>query len=184
MHRLDLALWLMGYPRPVWVLAGAYDRIAAPIARKARKKFDVEDLAAAMVRFATGATLVLEASWAGNIKERELMETRLWGTAGGLAQRNRNETYEFEAEMYVERQGCQYDMKLHPPVPAAKGAMEHFADCILRNKPHVATGEEGLTVMKLLDAIYASARTAAPVRIRRRTTRAQHEREGPCDDHK
>ena len=109
--------------------------------------------------------LEIEASWAANLKERELMETRLLGTKAGLVQRNRNETYEFEAEIYLEREGCQFDMALHPPVPAVKGAMHHFADCIVCGKPNIATAEEGLTVMELLDAIYESARKGQPVRL-------------------
>ena len=93
------------------------------------------------------------------------MQTRLLGTKGGLVQQNVGEGYQFEAEIYVERNGAQYDMKLHPPVPGTQGAMYHFVDCIVNDKPHIATGEEGLTVMKLLDAIYKSAETGAPVKI-------------------
>jgi len=164
-HRLDLALWLMGYPSPVWVMGSTYNPIATAIAQKEGKTFDVEDLAVGMIKFANGATLEVEASWAANIKERELMETRLLGTQGGLVQRNKNEGYEFEAEMYVERNGCQFDMALHPPVPAAKPSTYHFADAIANNKPYMATGEEGLIVMEMLDALYESARTGQPVRI-------------------
>ncbi|HUT26134.1 MAG TPA: Gfo/Idh/MocA family oxidoreductase, partial [Sumerlaeia bacterium] len=62
--------------------------------------------------------------------------------------------------------GCQFDMKLHPPVPEVRGAPYHFVDCIARGVPHTATGEEGLIVMEILEAIYTSARKGAPVRIR------------------
>lgn len=164
-HRLDLALWLMGYPKPVWVLGGAYNHIATRLAKKENKKFDVEDLAAGMIRFENGATMVLEASWAANIKESDKMETRLLGTDGGLVQRNLGEGYEFEAEMYLEREGCQFDMKLHPPVPEAVSSQEHFVEAIVSDTPHIATGEEGLIVMELLDAIYASAASGKPVQI-------------------
>jgi len=164
-HRLDLALWLMGHPQPVWVLGGAYDPIGSAQARKERKAFDVEDLAAGMIRFANGATLIVEASWAANIRENELMETRLLGTKAGLVQRNVNEGYGFEAEMYIEHDGRQFDMKLHPPMPGVKSAYHHFVDCILDGAPHIATADEGIVVMDLLDAIYASARRGAPVRI-------------------
>ncbi len=165
-HRLDLALWLMGYPKPVWVLGSTYNHIASRLSKKEGKAFDVEDLAAGFIKFANGASLEIEASWAANIAERELMETRLLGTQGGLVQRNLREGYEFEAELFVERDGRQYDMKLHPPVPGVKGAMAHFIDCIINKQPHTATGEEGATVMQLLDALYASAKSGAPVRIR------------------
>lgn len=165
-HRLDLALWFMDYPKPSWVMAGAYNHIASRIAKEQGKTYDVEDFAAAFIQFKNGATLELEASWAGNIKERELMETRLLGTKGGMLQRNLNEGYEFEAEFYLEKNGCQYDMKLHPPVPDAHCSMYHFADSIINNKAHTATADEGLTVMKLLDAIYESADKKRPVKIK------------------
>jgi len=164
-HRLDLALWLMDYPKPTWVMGSTYNHIASAIAKKEKKAFDVEDIAMAMIKFENGATLELEASWAGNIKEREHMATRLLGTKAGLLQHNVGDSYDFEAEIYIEQAGCQYDMKLHPPVPAAKGSMYHFIDSIVNNTPHIATGEEGLIVMELLDAIYGSAATGKPVKI-------------------
>jgi len=164
-HRLDLALWLMGYPKPVWVMGSTYDHIASAKAKEQGKEFDVEDLAVGMIKFENGASLTLQASWAGNIKQRELMETRLLGTKAGLVQHNVGEGYQFEAEIYLERDGRMYDMTLHPPVPECRGAMYHFADCILNDKPHTATGEEGLIVMELLDAIYKSAETGEPVAI-------------------
>ena len=46
-HRLDLALWLMGYPKPTWVMGSTYSHLADKIAAKEGKAFDVEDLAAA-----------------------------------------------------------------------------------------------------------------------------------------
>ena len=40
---------------------------------------------------------------------------------------------------------------------------------IAAGKPHIATGEEGYTVMRLLDAIYKSAAKGGPVIISERT---------------
>jgi predicted dehydrogenase len=164
-HRIDLAMWLMGYPKPVWVMGSTYNSISSALATKLNAKFDVEDLAVGLIKFENGTTLEVEASWAANIKETELMETRLYGTLGGLVQRNLDETYKFEAELYVERDGAHFDMKLHPPVPPVTTPMYHFIDCILNNKPHIATGEEGLLVMEILDALYRSAADSAPVKI-------------------
>ena len=164
-HRLDLALWLMGYPRPVWVLGSTYNPIATALAREHGVNYDVEDLAVGMIKFDNGATLEVEASWAANIKENELMETRLLGTKGGLVQRNLNETYEFEAELYVERNGAHYDMVLHAPRRRRLNAMNHFVESVVNNTPHIATGEEGLLVMEILDAIYQSAEEKRPVQI-------------------
>ncbi|MBT3193653.1 MAG: Gfo/Idh/MocA family oxidoreductase [Verrucomicrobia bacterium] len=164
-HRLDLALWLMGNPKPTYVMASTYDHIGSAMAAAQDKHFDVEDLAVALIKFENGATLEVEASWAANIKERELMETRLMGTRGGLVQRNLNEGYEFEAELFLERNGSQFDMRPHAPIPDAVSSIHHFVNCIVDDVPHTATAEEGVTVMKLLDAIYASAESGSPEKI-------------------
>lgn len=164
-HRLDLALWLMGYPKPKWVLGGTYDHIVSPIARREKKAYDVEDFAAAMIRFENDAIIELEASWAGNIKENEYMQTRLLGTRGGLIQQNLNGGYEFEAEIFMEQDGVQYDMRPHAAPTEVKPSMHHFVDAILNNTPHPATGEEGLIVMELLDAIYKSAEKGDPIKV-------------------
>ena len=164
-HRLDLALWLMGYPEPEWVMGSAYDYLGSARAKREGAEFNVEDLASGYIRFKNGATLVLEASWAANIKEKELMITRLLGTNGGLVQRNLNEGYDFEAEIYYEKDGSLFDLKLSPSSPAAPSAMYHLVDSIIADSPHTATGGEGLTVMRLLDAIYESAGSRQPVRL-------------------
>ncbi len=164
-HRLDLALWLMDYPKPAWVMANTYDHIASDAARKSGKKFDVEDMGVASIKFENGAMLSLEASWAGNTLKNEEMETRLFGSKGGLRHFNTGEGYQFDAELYIESNGRQYDMKLHPPVPGTTSAMHHLVDCILNNRQHIATAEEGLTVMKILDAIYKSADASMPIQL-------------------
>jgi len=166
-HRLDLALWLMGYPKPVWVMGSSYHHIGSRLAKEQGKKFDVEDLAAGFVKFANGATLEVEASWAANIAENELMETRLLGTKGGAVQRNKNGTYEFESEIYTEQNGWHCDTKPRGSVSGVVQNQFHlFVDSILDNTPTPATGEEGYIVMELLDAIYQSAATGRPVEIK------------------
>ncbi len=170
-HRIDLALWLMGYPEPELVLGSTYDHIASGIAAREGKKFDVEDLAVGLVKFSNGATLEVEASWAINRPEREFMETWLYGRRGGLVQRNVGEGYDFEAWIYTEEGGFHFNKKLalsNVPVPSA---MYHFVDSIINDTPNMATAEEGVKVMKILDGIYRSAETGKPVSLRGRAGR-------------
>ena len=164
-HRLDLALWLMGYPQPTWVMGSTYNPIASDLAQKAGKTFDVEDLAAGFIRFDNGATLALEASWAANIQEAELMETRLLGTKAGLLQKNLQEGYTFDAHVFTEVNGAPVNMHMCPPTAPAHSAMYDYAQAILSGQPHPAGAEQGLIVMQILDALYESARTGAPVKI-------------------
>jgi predicted dehydrogenase len=127
-------------------------------------------LAAGMIRFDNGAMLSVEASWAANIERQEWMETRLLGTKAGLVQRNTSDGsgffgYTFEAQIFMEKDGAQYDMKLQPPVPGVPSPQKHLVDSILKNKPHIATPEEGLRVMEILDALYQSAKLKRPVQL-------------------
>ncbi len=163
-HRLDLALWLMGFPKPTWVMAATYDPLLKARAEKENKPFDVEDLAVASIRFKNGATLLLETSWVLHQKEDQKMETSLYGTKGGMTLRNLNGGYTYEGEIYHETGGYQFDTRHQslPAVPRLLG-IDHYVDAILNDRPHIATGEEGLAVMELLDAIYESARLGAPV---------------------
>lgn len=164
-HRIDLALWLMDYPRPVWVMGDTYDHIASRLAEEQNKEFDVEDMAVALVKFDNGSTLEIEASWASHIEENDLMRTRLLGTEGGLLYRNIDQGYGFEAELYGKENGFHFDRTLHLSGAGEPSAMYHFVDAIIYDNPHMATGEDGLIVMKLLDAIYESAQSGTPVKI-------------------
>jgi predicted dehydrogenase len=155
----------MNYPKPTWVMGNAYNFLASELAVKQGKVFDVEDLAAGFIKFSNGASMAVEASWAANIAEREFMETRLYGTLGGLVQRNVEETYKFEAEIFLEKNGAHFDMKLHAPLLPVPTSMYHFIDSIVTEKPHIATGEEGLCVMEILDSLYTSANSGEPVKI-------------------
>jgi len=100
-HRLDLALWYMGYPAPVAVSGAVYGHLGKELARRQGREFDVDDLAAGFVRFANGATLAVEASWATNSEKCEEMFTTLYGTRGGASLRNVGEGYEFEPRLFV-----------------------------------------------------------------------------------
>ena len=94
------------------------------------------------------------------------METRLFGTTGGLVHHNVDESYKFEAELFLDHDGALFDMKLHPPMPECPKAYYSFAEAILGRMQPNATGEEGLIVMELLDAIYKSSQTGRPVQIK------------------
>ena len=163
-HRLDLALWLMGYPKPTWVMASTYDKLAQKLAVKRGVEYTVEDLACAMIKFANGATLELDASWAAHIRENELQTTRLLGETGGLYQYTLDEGYTLDIEYYYDINGRQYDGKLHN-FPETPRAYELFVNAVRDGKPFMASAEEGVTAMKIIDAVYASAASGAPVKI-------------------
>jgi len=163
-HRIDLAMWLMGNPKPVAVCGNTYDKLGSLLAKKARKKFDVEDLAVGMVRFDNGASLLLEASWALNSEKGEDMATHVYGTKAGICHRNVGEGYDFEACMFEERAGTYVasTIKNFPPSPHS---VDHFIDVVENGAEPVVTPQHGVDVMRVLDGLYKSARLGREVRM-------------------
>jgi len=165
-HRVDLALWLMGYPKPVSVSAAVYDHLSRRSARKQKKHCDIEDLATALVRFKDGATLVVEASWDLNGERLEDQLTEIYGTDGGIIHRNLGDGYEYEARMFKEIGGKLAMVTPKTYGPKEPSTMSHFIACIRANREPEATADHGLAVMRILDAIYRSAAMGREVRLR------------------
>ncbi|MCS6861586.1 MAG: Gfo/Idh/MocA family oxidoreductase [Abditibacteriales bacterium] len=150
-HALDLALWLMDYPQVSDVLGASYAKFGPPLAQKAKKTFDVDDLSVGLIKFENGASLFLEASWASNIAKDEVY-VDLYGTKGGLTTRG-------GAKMFYERAGAQVDaapVRVRP----VETPQQHFVNCIQRGMTPICPGEHGLAVQRILDAIYASSLNA------------------------
>lgn len=164
-HRLDLALWYMGYPTPVAVSGAVYDHLGKELAKRLGKDFDVDDLAAGFIRFANGATLAVEASWATNSGKREEMFTTLYGTRGGAALRNIGEGYEFEARLFVELGGVLAEARPVSHLATLETVRAHFVHSILAGREPICPGEQGLTLMRILDALYQSAEASREVRL-------------------
>jgi predicted dehydrogenase len=164
-HRLDLALWFMGYPAVASVSGASYDHLGSEAAAREGATFDVDDLAVGLIRFTNGATLTLEASWATNSEKREEMWTQLFGTRGGALIRNLEEGYQYEARLYKDIRGALVEAAPKTRVPGRESAQAHFVRCIRDGRPNLAPGEQGLIVMRILDAIYKSAASGWEVRL-------------------
>ena len=167
-HRLDLAWWLMGRPQPVTASGATYAEIGPRLAKKQKKIFNTEDLAAGMIRFRNGATVLLEASWASNSQKKENMFTELYGTEGGAVQRNTGEGYEFESLLFTEAGGKQVNVRAKLPArtPAEESSVAEFARNVARGRRR-AEGDyrDGLAVQRMLDGIYRSARLGREVKL-------------------
>lgn len=164
-HRIDLALWLMGHPDPVSVTGSTYNVIAARKALEENKHYSVEDLAAGMVKFDNGASLMVEASWALNNNENEHMVTALYGDKGGLVQKNCNGAYEFEAEIYSEEGGNLYTKKLDRALVTPPSSYHEFVDSVIADRQPMACAEHGIKVQKILDGLYRSATENREIRF-------------------
>ncbi|MGQ9630462.1 MAG: Gfo/Idh/MocA family protein [bacterium] len=165
-HRLDMALWFMGHPRPVSVAGATYDYLGAKFAEERGAKLDVEDLAVAFVRFEGNKTLILEASWMTNSEKAEDMFTQLYGTKGGAIQRNVGEGYQFELKVFREECGAFVEVNPKKVLLNLETTQQHFVNCIIEDREPIAPAQHGVDVMKILDGIYRSSELGREVKIK------------------
>ena len=183
LHMIDLALHFMGYPEPKFVLAATFRdfindrRFKGPwgIPDKAGGVCDVEAAAQGLVTFKNGSTLFLRTSWAEMNKREEVSVTFQGTTAGGLVRRlfgkdGIDATAEDTCEMYFQNAaGACADRTISVAKDETMGrirAAENFIMTLQKREKPLNTPDEAVKLMKIIDAIYASAKTGAPVRIR------------------
>ncbi|MBI2844039.1 MAG: Gfo/Idh/MocA family oxidoreductase [Armatimonadetes bacterium] len=163
-HILDTALWLMGYPRPVSASAMTYAKfgkrpgVIGLWGQWDYNNFTVEDFAAGFVRFENGASLTIESSFAANI-EKDSMNFCILGTEGGC---------QFDPlKIFREEHGTLVDLTptCLPTVDMYQAEVRAFLDSIWNDTEPAVTGEQALTVAKVLDAIYESSERGAEVGI-------------------
>ena len=169
-HILDLTLWFMGNPKPISVSGIA----RAPLAKHegafsqwgmvpVPQDMDVEDFAAAFVRFENGATLMLEVSWLlHHDTAGEDMQMWLYGTEAGCHWPK----CEILGTNYATKQFYNTTLKLTADTmePHALECVE-FARCVAEGAPSPVPAEQSMQVMAILDGIYRSQREGREVTI-------------------
>lgn len=170
-HVIDLVRYLMGNPKVVSVYGTTFQKLFnrknikgetfySSVGKTKDDICDVEDLASAMIRFDNGAVLSVEASFSLNIKKDE-GKIELFGTKGGAK-------LDPELEMYTEINDYLADVQLDTKTALDvdglfEGEINHFVDCITKGTACIAPAEDGIELMRILDAIYESARTGHEV---------------------
>ena len=173
-HVLDMALYLLGEPRPLTVSGSTYAKFgprglkgwAAYQFTGTHRPYEVEDLGTALIRLETGATLLLEASWATHGSAGDDFGIVLFGTEGGAEITVRNYGHENTLRLFTDVHDLPFDSA--PPLPEGRGhlaVIERFVAAALDGDPPVPSGQEGLRRTEVIDAIYRSAATGQEVRF-------------------
>lgn len=172
-HMIDLCKYLAGNPKPVSVYAAAFSGLdtcgalgdapdwaietgASPF------KHDVEDMAAAMIRFDNGFVLHAEASAVLHVCDPG-RDIQLFGEKGGVKIGSAVAYCSIQAGMYVKSQPVGQTGFSHGDATAAE--IRGFIDAI-HGAPCRANAQDGVEMMQIIDAIYESARTGNQVNIR------------------
>ena len=170
-HVIDLVRYLMGNPKAVSVYGATFRKLGnrpdvkfkggyVSVGAGEKTVCDVEDLASALIRFDNGAVLSVEASFSLNI-EKDEGKIELFGDKGGVK-------LDPEFKLFTQRNGYLADVSLANPTALSfdglfENEISHFVQCLLENKPFRAPAEDGVELMKILDAIYRSAETGHEV---------------------
>ncbi|MHA6484818.1 Gfo/Idh/MocA family protein [Paenibacillus sp. strain BS8-2] len=168
-HMLDLALHLMGNPKPVSVYGATYAEFGPKrkgIGTWGKPNwdgvYDVEDLATALIKMEDGSTLSLEVSWAVHMDTENAPFVHLMGSEGGAS--------------YKAGSGKLLTEKFDRPIETALSKPEddagertrlscHFLECIREGKQPITSALSGYTNNLILDAIYESSRTGNEVKL-------------------
>lgn len=173
-HVIDLVRYLSGNPKPISVFGVTYSNIGNRENIKILKgylsadyikggKNDVEDMAAAMIRFDNGMILNVEVSFSLNA-EKPTGKIELFGTKAGAK-------IDPELSIFTDKNGYLVNLiPAHETAFSFKGLFEreikHFVDCIDGKTTCIAPAQDGIEIMKILDAIYESAETKSEVKIK------------------
>ncbi len=172
-HVIDRARYLMGLHKPVSVYAASFNYLGnrknlktnvgwIPEGATKDDICDVEDFATALIRFDNGAVIQLETGY--SINDLPKSGLTLCGTKGGM------KTGDGPLTLFTELNDFMVDTKIDiNNLADSRGGFEaelaEFVDCVLGKKEITATAEDGLICMKILDAIYESAKTGHEVII-------------------
>jgi len=169
-HILDLTLWLMDFPKPVAVNGVARAELAHHEGAFTSwgdghipEDADVEDFAAAFVRFENGATLNIEVSWLlHHDTDGEASKVWLYGTEGGCEWPDAK----FLSANYKTKQLYNYTLQRVKDTmePHALECVE-FARAVAEGLPSPVPAEQSLYVQAILDGIYRSQEACGEVAI-------------------
>ncbi|MCR8632983.1 Gfo/Idh/MocA family protein [Paenibacillus radicis (ex Xue et al. 2023)] len=171
-HALDLTLWMMDNYKPKMVVGTAYHMLSQnnEAARNGGwdpKSFKVEDSAFGMIVMENGATIMLESSWALNIRQEGAAKVTLCGTKGGADMRdglwiNGEENGKlYDKEILMEGSGIPSLDKVRSK--SIELEMRVWLDSVLYDQELVVKPEQALVVSQILEAVYESAETGKAV---------------------
>ena len=164
-HVVDLALFLMGHPKPTSASGTAFTKIGNTPGHIGKwgpwdhTEYTVEDYAAGFIRLDNGASIALESSFAANLGQ-ESLNVALMGTRGGAdtsplkVYGESNGALTDTTPAFIPEDGTSYEAEARA-----------FYDCIANDTQPPVTGEQALNVMKILDALYESSDEGREVQI-------------------
>ena len=168
-HVLDYALYALGEPEVRTVSAVSHAALGSrglggsdrETALEGSSEFEVEDMAAAFIRFGDGGALVLETSWAAFRDPVDLMDITVFGSDGGAELSIVGATALEAAEIKVFRDEHGKPADYRVPTKPGRGHIKVVDDFIAAVRTPEAwpqhDGSRALVRAEIIDACYRSA---------------------------
>lgn len=168
-HFLDLCLYLMDNFEPVSVFGATYTKFGHRglgeggwgKSERSNIPFDVEDFATGLIRFANGATVSLDVSWACHAEESNRADVHLYGTEAGAHAYSGKILHRdpVNGEYHTVQ-----DLRPQLRFPHAD-RFHNFINHLLDGEELCVPLDQALVVQQILDALAESSRTGREVRF-------------------
>ncbi|MDQ8186068.1 Gfo/Idh/MocA family oxidoreductase [Pelagicoccus sp. SDUM812002] len=178
LHMVDLAMYLMDYPEPAYVLGQTFSDFIDDKNFKgpwgipdSGGPTNVEAAAHGFVTFKSGQTLNLQVSWAELVKREEVSVVFQGTDAGGKIERlfgtdGLDETSIDSCELYTQEGGNSVNRSIVTEACEDMGrsrSAANFIYTIVGEEKPLNTPDQALSLMKVIDALYESAKSGKPV---------------------
>lgn len=165
-HIIDIMWYMMGKPEVKSVSGNVYNKLGSMSNIKDKKfyktedystdKNNVEDMANALIRFKNGASMFVEVSYSLHT-EKDFTSIDLYGTKAGVS-------IEPKCRIYTEKYNRLVD--IIPNVDNSsfdfeqsfQNEIDSFVNCCLNGKKTLSPVEDGVMLMKILNAVYHSSK--------------------------
>ena len=173
-HALDLTLWMMDNYKPKMVVGQTFKKLGDQKDTGNAwgdwdpEAFTVEDSAFGFIRMENGAVIELESSWALNTRRSEEATTTLCGTKAGA---------DMHDGLWINRVEWGKQVEIKPNLSAGGVAFydgvgsgdpadvecHQWLSAVINDTEPLVKPEQALTVTRILEAIYTSAKTGEAV---------------------
>lgn len=150
---VDLALWMMGYPDVKEVIAANYSHNTK----------GVEDSSVVFMRMKNGSTITIESSWSFE-SNQDFFYCDIFGTEGSGSLNPFRILKRMHGNLVnVAPASLETPQNLYRK--SYENELKHWIGALRGLHPVISTGEEAVHRMKIVDAIYKSAKTDKSARL-------------------
>jgi predicted dehydrogenase len=179
-HVLDACLWLMGFPTAVSASGSVFrelvtqENVFNPMGQWDRATSDVEESAVGLIKFASGAAMTLECAWALNVASTKFGIDLAGNSGGGQVQfeeAKHGDPGTSPLAVFKDNGRMLLDWTPNPGAPPRDLptphtlSMQNFVTAATEGSDPLVTGDQGLVISTIVDALYRSAASGREVII-------------------